>query len=154
MDAEPNIQLFTFRTFPKELLAEHLPNVHVAVMHGLKRDLTRIQTASNTTDETVFIGFALSKSTRQEPVAINRFNNGTIDRSGPNVVELALFDTLTVPVAQNPTWSFCNYTAYVLAQNYRVHFIHTTRDDFMAIADYIKRYLLNTNQRERILATL
>lgn len=130
--------LFTFRTFPETLLSTHLPEAVVVRLGKLKADLVKLSTQTDVT----FIGFALANDSRQEQVAVNRFNNGMIDRSGNHSIKLQTFSDLDIDLSRRPTRSFCNYAMYKLAQKYPVHFIHCTDKDFETVADYIKKLQL------------
>lgn len=133
--------VFTFRSFPEELLSQYLSDVDVTVLGKLKQDIGKLLTRSEGVDHISIIGFAISNTTKQEALSINKFNSGVIDRGGPETIRLEIFHDLHVPASYNPTWSFCNYAAYTIARKHTVHFIHSTRDDFPLVAEYVRRKL-------------
>lgn len=82
-DVNSKILLYTFRTFPKDLLEEITPKYDVFVISKIKDDLEKLKQLIETNNPANVIGFALSKDSRQEQLAINRFNSGQIDYSAP-----------------------------------------------------------------------
>lgn len=106
--------LYTFRTFP--YIASLPPQCgQVFVFAQLKKDMETFKMLLKTNPDQV-IGIALTQgATRQEPVAINRFNAGKVIAGGPDSLHLTLLPAIRV--APTPTHTFCNWTMYTI-QNY------------------------------------
>lgn len=131
--------IYTFRTFPyvrdfEERFGE------VFVFSELKKDIVHFNTILTTEPERV-VGIALTNGvTRQEPVAINRFNNGKILKDGDDILSITLLDGFNL--ASKPTHTFCNWTMYhiqnfINEQNLRTKFsfIHINKNDLGLISD-------------------
>ncbi|MET1033199.1 MAG: hypothetical protein ABWX94_01750 [Candidatus Saccharimonadales bacterium] len=134
--------IYTFRTFP------HIDELRgkfgdVFVFSELKRDLAVFETILEKNPDQV-IGIALIKgSSRQEPIAINRFNKGKILAHGEDDLELTILDNF--PIAQTPTHSFCNWTMYRIQSfiderglSVKFSFIHINKND-LALLDNLNR---------------
>ncbi|MCB9822734.1 hypothetical protein H6800_00475 [Candidatus Nomurabacteria bacterium] len=135
--------LFTFRTFPAEILKslEDI-NVEVFIFGKLKEDIERFKELAKQTDANHAIGFALSSTSRQELTSLNRFNKGKIDISAPSSRELKILYKSPFPVAKKETYSFCNYAMFALSGFIETSFFHVKEDDFTKLVSYFKSFYL------------
>lgn len=101
--------VYTFQTFPYiQELKEQFENVFV--FSRLKDDMVAFKKLLEAEPNQV-LGVALSKRTsREEPIAVNKFNQGTILHHGAEQLNLTL--TNKFPSASKPTHTFCNWTMY------------------------------------------
>ncbi len=131
--------LFTFRTFPAELLKslEDI-DVEIFIFGKLKEDIERFQNIVKINGANHAIGFALSAKSRQETTALNKFNNGSIDVSASVSRELKVLDKSPFKVANKPTHSFCNYVMFALSGFIDTSFFHVEQEDFVKLATYLK----------------
>lgn len=125
--------IYTFRTFPHITQLEATFS-DVFIFAKLKDDWTAFADLLAQNPEQV-IGIALTKGpSREEPIAINKFNHGKVIRGGADQLRLHIPDIF--PVAQKPTHTFCNWTMY-RTQNYinqrnlqtKFSFIHINKND-------------------------
>lgn len=131
--------VYTFRTFP---YVDELKDIFgdVFVFSSLKKDFAEFIDLIKEREEDV-LGVALTQgATRQEPVAINRFNTGKISKLGKDTLSLTLLDD--IPVAIEPTHTFCNWTMYKIQeclnqQDVSSHFsfVHVNKNDLELLAD-------------------
>lgn len=132
----------TFRTFPyiKELEQKF---GKVFVFSKLKEDLVAFTQLIDEAKDEEILGVALSKGqTRQELIAVNKFNSGKVSKDGANSLQLSRLQGF--PVAHKPTHTFCNWTTYkvqehLVQQNSKsmLSFVHVHKDD-LALLDKIK----------------
>lgn len=129
MDDKPKVQLFTFRTFPDELLKRYFPNIEVAILGKLKTDIKNLHDSMISSPNTLLVGFALSSRTRQESVALNNFHHKKILRDRQESIPLTVQEDWMLPVDDTGTFSFCNYAMYSLALNHPAGFVHIADKD-------------------------
>jgi len=85
------------------------------ILKTLKRDLLTLEQELLLNPPKLLLGIGRGPKTCYEPVAINRFHRN------PHIVEgrpdqLSLFvPSSAIPVSSLPTTSFCNWSAYLLA---------------------------------------
>lgn len=85
----------------------------VVILGAIKRDLKVV--FDRLPDYNKVVGVARTNTySRSEPVAINQFNKGKINRNGAE--DLALSLDWSFPAAKRPTKTFCNYAAYMVQQ--------------------------------------
>lgn len=125
--AEPKLVAYTFRTFPKETL-EKYGLEDVFIFGKLKEDLAQFLKLYQGKNIHV-IGFALAPRSQVELKAVNKFNRGKISQVGPP--EITLHNRLGLDFAANqtPRTSFCNWTAYQIAQHFPTSFYHVKESD-------------------------
>ncbi len=130
--------IYTFRTFPDiRNLEEQFGEVFVFA--ELKKDIIHFNTILKTEPEHV-IGVAITQgASRQEPIAINRFNNGKILKGGDDILTLTLLDGFNL--ASKPTNTFCNWTMYriqnlINEQDLRtkLSFVHLNKNDLSVVS--------------------
>ncbi len=131
--------LFTFRTFPEDLL-ESLETTkdQIFIFGKLKEDIERFKEVLKHSDTDHAIGFALSGKSRQETTALNKFNNGSIDVSAPVSRVLKVLDKSPFKEASKPTHSFCNYAMFTLSEFIETSFFHIKNEDFRKFVTYYK----------------
>jgi len=134
--------VYTFRTFPYIDELKHKFG-DVFVFSSLKKDFSNFEVLMKDQQQDV-LGVALTQGpTRQETVAINRFNKGKVSLLGDDALSLTLFDD--IPIATLPTHTFCNWTMYKI-QNYinqkdsisKLSFIHINKND-LELLDNLSR---------------
>ena len=137
--------LFTFRTFPEELLESfEITKAELLIFGKLKEDIERFKEVLKQSDADHAIGFALSDSSRQETTALNKFNKGSIDISAPVSRELKVLEKSPFKLADKATHSFCNYAMFALSEFIDTSFFHVEQEDFVKLATYLKsNYLSN-----------
>lgn len=104
--------IYTFRTYPHlDRLEQSFPDVFV--FGSLKADMQIFERLliKNTG---IVLGIAnTAHESRVEPIAMNRFHKGMIDKSGPDELKLFINPCLkSIPLARMPTSTFCNWTMY------------------------------------------
>lgn len=137
--AETNVSLYTFRTFPSELLTQIHGNVFT--FGKLRSDLEKFTSLAPANRSHHVIGFALSTSSRQETVALNKFNKGLIDKHGLTARKLNTLPDSPFVNALIPTHSFCNWTMYTLSAMYEVSFFHIKKEDFAVFSEWLHKLL-------------
>lgn len=125
--------VYTLRTFPYIAeLEEYFGEVFV--FSKLKQDWRAFEKLLDNQPDSV-LGVALTDGpSREEPIAINTFNCGTVVKSGVDQLELHTLGLF--PPAKKPTRTFCNWTMYH-TQNYinqhnlqtKFSFIHINKND-------------------------
>lgn len=134
--------IYTFRTFPHITQLEATFS-DVFIFAKLKDDWTAFADLLAQNPEQV-IGIALTKGpSREEPIAINKFNHGKVIRDGKD--QLGLYTPGIFPLAKKPTHTFCNWTMYHVQHYIHQHalqtslsFIHVNTDD-LALLDELAR---------------
>ncbi len=132
------ILLYTFRTFPDDLLGKY--GLENTFRFGkLHEDIAKYEKIIASKKPEAIIGFSLSRSSRQEMSAINRFNLGLIDKDGPTEIKLSPIESSLFPASTSPTHTFCNWTIYKIARNHKVSFYHLREEDFGKFVRGIKK---------------
>jgi len=131
--------VYTLRTFP---YIDELKDTFgdVFVFSSLKKDFAEFIDLVREGQEDV-LGIALTQgATRQEPVAINRFNAGKVSPSGEDILSLTLLDNF--PLATEPSYTFCNWTMYKIQEHLNQQdvsshfsFVHVNKNDLELLAD-------------------
>src|SRR3989339_613560 len=129
------ILTYTFRTCPfKDKLNE--PFIFGKLKDVLK---TFFEIIKKQKPELV-IGIAKSNKSVIEKYAINKFNNGVINKKGKESYELHTNNLL--PISNKPTNSFCNWTAYKISEliekeklNTKLIFTHIKEKDLIEIKE-------------------
>jgi hypothetical protein len=131
------ILFYTFRTFPHNLLIDY--GLEYTFKFGkLHKDLSILESTIADMQPDLIVGFSLSYNSRQETIAINRFNNGVINKNEPSEIKLSHIDTSPFPDSTLPTRTFCNWTMFKIAQKHRVSFHHICREDFGTFVNWTK----------------
>ncbi len=127
------ILYYTFRTCP---FKDKIPDAFV--FGKLKEDLIAFIEKIRSEKPDIIMGIAKSgNSSYFERIAINQFNNAKkISKDGKEFYELSLPKNPIFAVSNNSTDSFCNWTAYKIADflennglNTRLRFIHLREED-------------------------
>lgn len=131
-----NILLYTFRTFPLSILSKY--GLEETFRFGkLHEDLLKFEDIITCKKPEAIVGFSLGHISRQELTAVNRFNNGCIDKNGKSEINLTQLDSSPFKNSTSPTHTFCNWTMYKLAQNHSTSFFHLCEKDFDKFASWI-----------------
>ena len=125
--------IYTFRTCPfKDKLQEYFPELFV--FGNLKQDMNVFCQQILEKKPKHILGIAKGDFSRCEIVAINRFNNKKINKTGTNEYKLEIIRT--IQESNQPTHSFCNWTMYKIAEfidkqnmDIKLSFIHSTKQD-------------------------
>jgi len=124
-----NILVYTFRTFPYISELEDIFG-KIFVLGKLKKGLEILGNKIKSEKTDLVLGIA--KSTKAfstfEPTAINKFNqNGKVSANGKVSYPLFVPDLKNTPfkISDQPTTSFCNYSAYKTAKFINTHDIPT-----------------------------
>lgn len=130
--------IFTFRTFP--FIDELSPDF---VLGKLKDDLKVL--CSNIKPGETILGVALNDKSYIEPIAINKFNDGTVVQGGLVQHQLSIPD-LPFTLRSTPTTTFCNYAAYYIINHIKqnnmdakIQFVHISEEDFPKLKAYIQK---------------
>ena len=134
---------YTFRAFPETLLKDQ--SVPFFKFGKLHEDLKKFEAMIAKNKPELIIGFALSRSSRQETVAVNRFNSGVIDKNGQDMVQLRKIADTPFDLTAKPTHTFCNWTMYKLAQKYPVAFFHIKKTDTELFFDWLQTFTVSEN---------
>ncbi len=137
--------IYTFRTYPY-LDQINQESGDIFIFSKLKQDLAVFELILTQTKPAHVIGFADTKQTsRAEPIAINRFNNGLVEPNGPSTLHLYIPPHNTFPLAAQPTHSFCNWTMYKIQQHIDIHnlktqhrFIHLNQGDLPLLKELVR----------------
>lgn len=131
--------VYTFRTFP---YIDELKDIFddVFVFSSLKKDFEIFKELLIDHPEDV-LGVALTQgATRQEPVAINRFNSGKVSQSGEDILSLSLLNN--IPTATESSHTFCNWTMYKIQEHLNQQndsrnfsFVHVNKNDLYLLGD-------------------
>ena len=138
--------VYTFRTFPfKKALCKQ--GIEPFIFGALKKDLPAFLEAVMNHGPRLILGLAAATGdkSRLEPVAINVFHGrGKVSRDGPASFDLYVprpGRACAIECASAPTASFCNWSAYKIAEalaaagdgNTRLMFAHVTGRDLPAV---------------------
>jgi len=134
------VQLYTFRTFPPKLLSDLASLNDVFIFNGLHESFSRLSN-SERHKNTELIGFALNNNSRQEQLAINRFNSGKIEIDGPSERLLNILPDTPFSLSEKATHTFCNWTMYKLSKDHKVSFFHINIKDWESFVEYITGHL-------------
>jgi hypothetical protein len=136
--------IYTFRTFP---FLEELSGVfeNVFVLGSLKKDIEHLSEFLLMEKPQYCIGIAIASVTRQEPIAVNRFNQkAKVLANGPDEYGLSLLFS-GLACAELPTGSFCNWGMYRVAHiledahaSVRHGFIHVSKEDFPHVLSLLR----------------
>jgi hypothetical protein len=135
--------IYTFRTFP--YISELEENFReLFVFSKLKEDWVSFEKLLSEQPDKVLGVAQTDGPSREEPIAINRFNLGTVIRGG--VERLELHTSGILPPAQKPTHTFCNWTMYH-TQNYinqhnpqtKFSFIHINKNDLNLLGTFSRQ---------------
>lgn len=132
--------IFTFRTNPfKEKLQSKYGKVFV--FGSLKKDLETFSAEVLKNKPQYIIGIAHSNFSRFESKAINRFNRTKkINKKGKDEISLFIPQNNSFKASTNTIDSFCNWTAYKIAQlieenklDTKIMFVHLGEKDLDAL---------------------
>lgn len=133
---------YTFRTYPyidqlKEIFDE------VFIFGVLRSDFKAFSERIVAEEPQIIIGIAdTTRFSRIEPITVNRFNKGVIQTEGQQELGLHIPVALTglMPLAKQPTTTFCNWTMYKLQSfiedsnlNTRLSFLHVNHRDIESL---------------------
>lgn len=104
--------VYTFRTYPYiDELKGIFPDLFI--FGSLKEDMKTFEQLLKYTQRGVLGVADTKRHSRIETIAINKFNNGKLEKSGPNELRLYADPRLGgITLAQKPTSTFCNWTMY------------------------------------------
>ena len=139
-DVNSKVLLYTFRTFPIDLLEDLTQKYDVFIISKIKDDLEKFKHLIEANNPKNVVGFALSRDSRQEQLAINKFNSGKIDASAPESRNMKVLTGAPFPLSSRETNSFCNYAMFSVSEVCEASFFHLKKSDFNTFVDFLRLF--------------